>query len=88
MDSLLYRLVIAEDWFSFAATNGLTVTGLRADVVVEKLPGSDLAEAFEAYAYQETEQLAQLLVPISRLVALASAESTGYVRPAYRPAVP
>ncbi|MBU0596116.1 hypothetical protein KJ567_05490 [Candidatus Bipolaricaulota bacterium] len=88
IDSLLYRLVIAEDWFAFAAANSLALTGLRLDVVAEKLPGGSIPEVFAAYAYEETEQLAKLLVPVDRLVALASAESIGYVRPPYQPAAP
>jgi len=88
IDSLLYRLVIAEDWFAFAAANSLALTGLRLDVVVETLPGSSLPDAFSAYVYEQTDQLAKLLVPIDGLVSLASAESVGYVRPPYQPAVP
>lgn len=88
IDSILYRLVIAEDWFAFAAANSLSLTGLRLDVVAEKIPGGGIPEGFEAYAYEETEQLAKLLVPVDRLVALASAEPIGYVRPPYQPAVP
>ena len=88
IDSILYRLVVSEDWFAFAAANSLALTGLRVNVVVEKLPEGSLPEAFATYAYEETEQLAKLLVPVDRLVALASAESIGYVRPPYQPAVP
>jgi len=88
IDSILYRLVIAEDWFAFAAANSLALTGLRVDVVVEKLPGGSLPETLAAYVYEDTEQLAKLLVPVDQLVALASAESTGYVRPPYQPAAP
>jgi len=88
IDSILYRLMVAEDWFAFAATQSLTMTGLRIDVVAELLPGGSLPETFAAFVREETEQLAKLLVPVDRLVALASAESIGYVRLPYQPAVP
>ena len=88
IDSVLYQLVVAEDWFAFAAANSLALTGLRVDVVAEKLPDGVLPEAFAAYVYEETDQLAKLLVPIDMLVTLASAEAVGYVRPPYQPAAP
>jgi len=88
IDSILYRLVVAEDWSAFAAVQSLTMTGLRIEVVAEILPGGVLPEAFAAFVQEETAQLAKLLVPVDRLVALASAESFGYLRPPYQPAVP
>ena len=88
IDSNLYRLVVAGDWFAFAAANALALTGLRIDIVAEILPGGSLPDAFSAYVAEQTDQLAELLVPIDALVSLASAESIGYVRPPYQPAAP
>ncbi len=88
LESTLYGLMVAEDWFAYASTHGLTVVGLRVEVVAEKLPGAALESTFSVYAIEETESLAKLLLPIDRLIALAGSASVGYVRTAYQPAVP
>jgi len=88
LESTLYGLMVAEDWFAYASMHGLTVVGLRVEVVAEKLPGAVLESSFSAYTLEETESLAKLLLPIDRLIALASSASVGYVRTAYQPAVP
>ena len=88
IDSALYKLVIAEDWYAYAAANALDLTGLRVEVVAEKLPGGSIPEAFEPYVVEESDLLGKLLLPIDELVALASAESIGYVRTAYVPVAP
>jgi len=88
IDSLLYRLMVSEDWHAFAASNSLSMIGLRVDVVAEILPNGVLPEAFLPFAFEQTDQLAELLIPVDLLVTLASSESIGYVRPPYQPAVP
>jgi len=88
LDSTLYGLMVAEDWFAYASVHGLTLVGLRVEVVAEKLPGAALASTFSTYVTEETESLARLLLPIERLIALADSASVGYVRTAYQPAVP
>ncbi len=85
LDSSLYGLALAADWFSYAAAHGLTRVGLRAEAVAEKVPGGGIPEAFRPYVVSETEGLAKLLVPIHQLVDLARSPSIGYVRPPYRP---
>jgi len=85
IDSRLYAVEIAPDWFSAAAAAGLTRVGLRVEVVAEKLPGGTIPEDFREYIETETDSLAKLLLPISRLVELAQSPGIGYLRPPYRP---
>jgi hypothetical protein len=85
IDSNLYGLTVAADWFSYAASKGLTCVGLRVEVVAEKLPGGAIPERFVPYIVSETEGLAKLILPIHQLVALARSSSIGYVRPPYQP---
>jgi hypothetical protein len=86
LDSLLYGLVLSEDWFSYAADNGLARVGLRVEVAAEKVPGGTIPESYRPYVTEETVGLAKLLVPINLLVDLARSASIGYVRPPYQPA--
>ncbi len=88
LDSVLYGLVVAEDWFQYASMKGLTLLGLSIEIVAEKIPGGTLPEAFASYVDSETEQLARLILPIDQLVPLAKLESIGYVRLPYRPVAP
>lgn len=85
IDSALYGLTIAEDWFAAAASQDLTRVGLRVEVVAEKLPSKIIPAAFQSYIVSETDELAKLLLPIHRLVELASSEAVSYVRPPYQP---
>lgn len=85
IDSSLYALTVAADWFSYATSKGLTRVGLRVEVVAEKLPGGAISERFQPYIVSETDQLAKLLLPIHQLVDLARSSAIGYVRPPYRP---
>ena len=88
IDSMLYGLTVAEDWFAYATAEGLTQVGLRVEIVAEKVPGGVLGAEFTDYAIEETDSLAKLLLPIDELLALAKSTSIGYVRTAYQPAVP
>jgi len=88
IDSVLYDLVIAEDWFAEAAANGITMAGLRAEVVAEKIPGAQIPQEFTLYVVSETENVAKLLMPIEQLVLLARSGGIGYVRLPYHPTVP
>jgi len=88
IESTLYHLLIARDWFDFAATRALSVVGLRVEVVAEILPGAALDPAYTAYVVEEGQGLAKLLLPIDRLLALARSSAVGYVRSPYRPSVP
>jgi len=85
IDSGLYGLTIAPDWFTAASAGGLTRVGLRVEVVAEKLPGGTIPEEFRPYIESETDALAKLLIPINRLVDLAKTPGIGYLRPPYRP---
>lgn len=88
IDSALYGLVVAENWFSEATKLGLTLVGLRVEVVAELGPGGSVPAAFSVYVVQQAEETLKLLMPIEQLVALARAEEIAYVRPPHRPAVP
>ena len=88
IDSVLYDLVIAEDWFAEAAANAITMAGLRAEVVAEKVSGAQIPQEFALHIVSETENSAKLLMPVEQLVLLARSEGIGYVRLPYRPAVP
>ena len=88
IDSTLYGLTVAEDWFAFATAKGLTQVGLRVEIVAEKVPGGELAAEFIDYVVEETDSLVKLLLPINELLTLAKSTSIGYVRLAYQPSVP
>ena len=85
IDSALYGLMMAEDWFAAAASQGLTRVGLRVEVVAEKLAGATIPTTFQDSIVSETEELSKLLVPIHRLAELARSEAVSYVRPPYQP---
>ena len=88
IESTLYSLLVARDWFGYAATKGLTLVGLRVEVVAELVPGASLAEPFASFAVEEAEGLAKLLLPIDQLLALGRSSAVGYVRTPYHPSVP
>ena len=88
IESTLYSLLVARDWFDYALTKGLTLIGLRIEIVAETLPGASLAEPFSSYVIEEVEGLAKLSLPIDQLLALARSSAAGYVRVPYHPSVP
>jgi hypothetical protein len=88
IESTLYSLLVARDWFGYATMKGLTLVGLRVEIVAELLPGASLAEPFAAYVVEEVEGLAKLSLPIDQLLALARSSAVGYVRAPYHPSVP
>jgi len=88
IESTLYRLVLARDWLDYAATKGITLVGLRVEIVAEMLPGASLAEPFAPYVVNEAAGLAKLFLPIDQLLALARSSAVGYVRVPYRPSIP
>lgn len=88
IDSLLYGLVVAEDWFAYAQVNGLTQIGLRVEIIAEKIPGTELSAEFSDYVIEESATLVKLLLPIDEMLSLAQSTSIGYVRIAYEPTVP
>lgn len=88
IESTLYSLLLARDWYDYAATKSLTLVGLRVEIVAEILPGASLTEPFVAYVVDEVEGLAKLSLPIDQLLALARSSAVGYVRVPYHPSVP
>ncbi len=85
IDSALYGLSVAADWFAEASRLGIDRVSLRVEVVAEKLPGGTIPEAFTPFIESESGELAKLLLPIWQLTELARSSSIGYVRPPYRP---
>jgi len=88
IESTLYGLTVAEDWFAYATAEVLTQVGLRVEIIAEKVPGGVLDTEFVDYVVEETVSLVKLLLPIDELLALAKSSSIGYVRIAYQPVVP
>lgn len=88
IDSTLYGLLVARDWFDFAASKSLTLVGLRVEVVAELLPGAALESTLAVHVIEEAEGLAKLSLPIDQLLVLARSAAVGYVRPPYRPSIP
>lgn len=88
MESTLYGLTVANDWFAFATAERLTRVGLRVEVIAEKVPDGVLDVEFADYVVEETQTLVKLLLPIDELVALARSSAIGFVRIAYQPVVP
>ncbi len=88
LESSLYQLVIAADWFAAASTSGMQRTGLRVSVIAERLTGEEIPESYRVFVVEETDQLVELLLPIQHLVPLARSASVTYVRIPYQPVVP
>ena len=85
IDSDLYNLMIAPDWFTAAEEMNLARTGLCVSVVAEKVPTGAIPESLKLYVVSETDALAKLLLPIEDLLSLASDSAIGYLRPPYKP---
>ena len=88
IESTLYGLTVAEDWFAYATAKALTQMGIRVEIIAEKVPGGVLDAEFVDYVVEETVSLVKLLLPIDKLLTLAKSSSIGYVRIAYQPVVP
>jgi hypothetical protein len=88
LDSALYDLVVAEDWFSYASAKGIALLGLQIEVVVERAAGAALPEAFLPYVISETDRLTKLVLPMDQLVPLAKEGAIGYVRLPLSPVAP
>ena len=88
VESDLYWLTVSEDWFSFAATKGMTLVGLRVSVVAEILPGAALPASFDAFVASSSESLVELSLPVDLLLSLATDTSVGLVRLPYVPVIP
>ncbi|UCF09779.1 MAG: hypothetical protein JSW65_06890 [Candidatus Bipolaricaulota bacterium] len=85
IDSDLYALVVAENWFLEAESKGIERVGLRVEAVAEKLEGAIVPAELQPFLLEETAELARFLVPIHRLVDLASTGAFRLVRPAHVP---
>lgn len=88
LDSTLFGLRVALDWFEHAAISRLTLVGLRVEVVAEIVASASLPAGFAAYAIEHGDRLVKLVLPIEQLLALAQSTEIAYVRPPYRPSVP
>ncbi len=67
---------------------GFAFLGLDIEVVAEKLPGETSPAAFSAYVVSESSEVAELILPIEQLEALAQSNAVGVVRLPYVPAAP
>lgn len=85
LEETLYRLALAPDWPDFAQLRGLTLSGLRVEVIVELAEGQALPGNFDLIVEQTSGQLARVQVRISDLVALAQAPGVVEVRPPLSP---
>jgi len=88
IDSDLYGLMVAEDWFAFAGVKAISLVGLRVEVVAEVQPGALIPAQFFQYVVSESESLVELLLPIEQLAALAGSSEVALVRQAYQPVAP
>ncbi len=88
LDSALYDLVVARDWFSYATEKGVPLLGLRIEVVAELAAGATFPVAFAPYVVSETDRLRKLVLPIDQLVPLAKEGAIGYVRLPLHPVAP
>ncbi len=88
LDSTLYDLVVAADWFAYAASKGIRLSGLRIEVVMEKVAGSAFPSAFVPFLISETDRLAKLILPIDQLLPLAKDSAVGSVRLPLQPVAP
>jgi len=88
LESSLYQLVVAADWFDAASTAGIERTGLRVTVIAEKAGETLVPEPYRVFVVEETDQLVELSLPIHFLVPLARSASVTYVRLPYQPVVP
>ena len=88
IDSDLYGLMVAEDWFAFAGVKSISLVGLRVEVVAEVQPGALIPAQFFQYVVSESESLVELLLPIEQIAALAGSSEVALVRQAYQPVAP
>jgi len=70
------------------AAEGLALIGLDVDVVAEKLSGGTTPAALAAYVVSESRCVAELILPIEQLRALAQSNAVGVVRLPYVPVAP
>jgi len=88
IDSDLYALRLARDWFATAAQKSLAMVGLRVEVVAELVPDTTLSTSFAPYVIEEADGLVKLSIPVEWLLPLAGSNEVAFVRPPYRPSVP
>jgi len=88
IESDLYWLTVAEDWQTFAAASGLTLVGLRVEVIAELLPEATVPERFAPYVTSASDSLARFHLPIDELIPLAWSGVVDLVRAPYEPVAP
>jgi len=88
MESTLYGLRVARDWFAHAAAKQLELIGLRVEVVAEMVPDASLEATFEPYVVEDAIGLIKFSLPIDQLLPLARSAAVAYLRPPYRPSIP
>lgn len=83
LDPILWTLVGHPDWFGFAKEQGIERVGIRVGVVAEL--AAPLPAQWETFIKSSTDALAELLLPIPLLPALAQDPAVKIVRPPHLP---
>lgn len=86
IDSVLYGLTQAPDWMDYAERQNLSLSGLRAEVIVELTSAeASLPDGIDLVATSRNGALISAQARVDQLVRLASAPSVAFVRPPSRP---
>ncbi|MFB6286057.1 MAG: hypothetical protein ABEK03_05730 [Candidatus Bipolaricaulia bacterium] len=86
IDSVLYGLTQAPDWMDYAERQNISLSGLRAEVIVELTSAeASLPDGIDLVATSRNGALISAQARIDQLVRLASAPSVAFVRPPSRP---
>ena len=81
IDSVLYAITQAPNWDVYAQLNGISLSGLRVDVLVELAdPNLELPESLDLVIESRSSNFVRAAVLIHRLADLASLEGVTFVR--------
>lgn len=84
IDSVLYGLTLSPDWVDYARQNGIELSGLRAEVIVE-LASADVPLPQDLIVESRSDQLVRAQALIPKLIALARLSRVDFVRLPNRP---
>jgi hypothetical protein len=80
LDSTLYGLMVAPDWYDYAAAHGIDLSGLRARVIIELVTPRTLPQLPNLLVEARSDNLIRALVPIQQLLTLADDPAVAFVR--------
>jgi hypothetical protein len=81
IDSVLYGLISAPDWNDYAQLNGITLSGLRARVLIELTsPDIQLPDSLDLVVESRSDNFVRVQAPVYRLAELASQPGVKFVR--------